>query len=32
MRRFETEHNIDLADYVDLGPPGAGKRPGHPMP
>ena len=24
MRRFETEHSIDLADYVDLGPPGAG--------
>ncbi len=24
MRRFETEHNIDLANYVDLGPPSAG--------
>jgi hypothetical protein len=25
MRRFETEHNIDLANYVDLGPLNAGK-------
>ena len=32
MHRFETEHNINLADYVDLGPPGTGRRPGHPMP
>jgi hypothetical protein len=31
MRRFETEHNIDLADYVDLGP-GSGKKPGSESP
>jgi hypothetical protein len=32
MRRFETKHNIDLAKYVDLGPPGGEKlRPGGPQ-
>ncbi len=32
MRRFETEHKIDLARYVDLGPAGAKKpRPGGPL-
>jgi hypothetical protein len=33
MRRFETEHNIDLANYVDLGSPSAKKpRSGSPLP
>lgn len=33
MRRFEIEHNIDLADYVDLGPQSARKpRSGSPLP
>jgi hypothetical protein len=32
MRRFETEHHIDLANYVDLGAPGAEKpRSGGPL-
>ena len=33
MRRFELEHGIDLAKYVDLGPPIARKpRSGSPLP
>ncbi len=32
MRRFETEHNINLADYVELGAPAGKPRPGTPMP